>query len=487
MASDGRATTLTGNIGVAGATDAPAASPRLSKPVVCGTMAMLDAAIVFGCSYGAYLIWLLHDPYSRWSDYALVSLLGVLLGVNVFRAMGLYGFEALAHRRIPISRTLGGWSVTMFMLIAISYLTKTSGDYSRLWSVLWFGSTAVLLVTARALMRAQIRRWSAAGRLCRSVAVIGTVQAAQRVARHFGTRPDSEVRIVGLFSDRRADGSGIGDLASLVRLVRRDAVETVIVAIPPAEEGRLLRVLGRLRELPVDVLYCPGGLGAPFANLSPRSVDGLSVLTVFDRPLTDWRLIVKALEDRVLGALILALIAPAMAAIALLIKLETPGPVFFKQRRYGFNNQYIQVFKFRTMYDDQRDPNAEQLTRRNDPRITRLGAFLRKYSLDELPQFINVLRGEMSIVGPRPHALSAKAAGRLYQEAVRQYTARHRVKPGITGWAQVNGWRGETDTLEQIRKRVEHDLVYIDNWSLWFDMRIILLTLFKGFTGSNAF
>jgi Undecaprenyl-phosphate glucose phosphotransferase len=366
-------------------------------------------------------------------------------------------------------------------------MAKTSIQYSRLWLVLWFVSAALLLILSRALMRAQIRRWTALGRLSRSVAIVGTGAAAQRVLRHFGANPESEVHIAGLFSDRKGDAHGASDLESLAHLVRRDVIDTIIVAIPPSEEGRLLRILGQLRDLPVDVLYFPGGLGAPFANLRHRYVDGLSVLTVFRRPLTDWRLIVKELEDRVLAIVILTLIAPVMLGIAFLIKLESPGPVFFRQRRYGFNNQYIEVFKFRTMYDDRSDPNAEQLTRRNDPRITRLGAYLRKWSLDELPQFINVLRGEMSIVGPRPHALSAKAAGRLYQEAVRQYSARHRVKPGITGWAQVNGWRGETDTLEQIRKRVEHDLVYIDNWSLWFDIRIILLTMLKGFTGKNAF
>jgi lipopolysaccharide/colanic/teichoic acid biosynthesis glycosyltransferase len=181
------------------------------------------------------------------------------------------------------------------------------------------------------------------------------------------------------------------------------------------------------------------------------------------------------------------MIAPLLIGIAIAIKIDSPGPVFFRQRRYGFNNGLIEVFKFRTMYHEMRDDNADQLTRRGDPRVTKLGAFLRRTSLDELPQFFNVMRGEMSIVGPRPHALSAKAAGRLYDEAVRDYASRHRVKPGITGWAQVNGWRGETETLEQIRKRVEHDLVYIERWSLWLDLKIIGLTILRGFTGDKAY
>ena len=195
----------------------------------------------------------------------------------------------------------------------------------------------------------------------------------------------------------------------------------------------------------------------------------------------------KEIEDRTLAALALIFIAPLLITIAALIKLDSPGPILFRQKRYGFNDRLIEVLKFRTMHHDASDLNAEQLTRRNDPRVTRVGAFLRRTSLDELPQLFNVLRGDMSIVGPRPHALRAKAAGVLYPEAVRNYSARHRVKPGITGWAQVNGWRGETETLEQIAKRVEHDLFYIENWSIALDVKIILRTMIGGFTGRYAY
>jgi exopolysaccharide biosynthesis polyprenyl glycosylphosphotransferase len=202
-----------------------------------------------------------------------------------------------------------------------------------------------------------------------------------------------------------------------------------------------------------------------------------------DRPLRDWRWIAKSLEDRVLGGLILFSISPVMLAIALLIRLDSPGPVLFRQRRYGYNNELIHVLKFRTMYQVPRGIDGS----RSDPRITRVGAFLRRTSLDELPQFLNVLRGEMSIVGPRPHTVAAKVGPLLYQEAVKNYASRHRVKPGITGLAQISGWRGETNTVEQIRKRVEHDLYYIDHWSLGFDLWIIARTIVGGFTGRNAF
>jgi Undecaprenyl-phosphate glucose phosphotransferase len=237
----------------------------------------------------------------------------------------------------------------------------------------------------------------------------------------------------------------------------------------------------------VHVRLCPDAFGLKLGQVGASHIAGHTFLNVIDRPLSGWHSIAKEIEDRVLGALILTMIAPLMLAIALLIKLDSPGPVLFRQKRYGFNNQLIEVFKFRSMYAHMTDANAEQLTQRGDPRITKVGAFLRRSSLDELPQFLNVVRGEMSIVGPRPHALAAKAGSLLYQEAVKYYDARHRVKPGITGWAQVNGWRGETDTVEQIRKRVEHDLYYIEHWSILLDLKIIVRTILGGFTGQHAF
>jgi Undecaprenyl-phosphate glucose phosphotransferase len=261
----------------------------------------------------------------------------------------------------------------------------------------------------------------------------------------------------------------------------------VVPALPSTSEHLLVETLNKLSLLPVDVRLCPGEFAMRLGTMQASHIGGHTFLNVIDHPLRDWRWIFKTLEDRLLGALIMMLISPLMAAIALLIRLDSPGPALFRQKRYGFNNQLIEVLKFRTMHQEMSDSNAERLTRRNDPRITRVGAFLRRTSLDELPQFLNVLRGDMSIVGPRPHALSAKAGTLLYQEAVKYYDARHRMKPGITGWAQVNGWRGETDTLEQIRKRVEHDLYYIEHWSVAFDLRIIARTIAGGFSGRNAF
>jgi Undecaprenyl-phosphate glucose phosphotransferase len=357
----------------------------------------------------------------------------------------------------------------------------------------WFAGGALLLGGSRLLLWRKMKQWEQAGRLGEVVAIVGAGPIAQRLLRDLNAH-HANLRVVGVYDDEaphlpaQCMGHPIrGTIDDLIEDARRLGIDTVIVALPLAEDRLLVDTLNRLCLVPVDVRLCPDAFGLRLGQVQASHMGGHTFLNVVDRPLREGRWAIKALEDRVLGAVILAMIAPVLLAIAIAIKLDSPGPVFFRQKRYGYNNRLIEVWKFRSMYTDMTDANAEQLTRRNDPRITRLGAFLRRTSLDELPQFLNVLRGEMSIVGPRPHALAAKAGSILYQEAVKYYDARHRVKPGITGWAQVNGWRGETDTVEQIVKRVEYDLYYIEHWSILLDLRIILRTILGGFTGHHAF
>jgi exopolysaccharide biosynthesis polyprenyl glycosylphosphotransferase len=226
-------------------------------------------------------------------------------------------------------------------------------------------------------------------------------------------------------------------------------------------------------------------------RLRPRSysyIGSVPVLDVFDRPIADWSLVVKWLFDRVVGAILVLILSPVLLAAAIAVKLDSRGPVLFRQKRYGFNNELIEVLKFRSMYVDQSDAAASKLVTKDDPRVTRVGRILRKTSIDELPQLFNVVfRGDLSLVGPRPHALQAKAENRLYDQVVDGYFARHRVKPGITGWAQVNGWRGETDTEEKLQRRVEHDLHYIENWSVFLDLYILAATPFALLRTDNAY
>ena len=228
----------------------------------------------------------------------------------------------------------------------------------------------------------------------------------------------------------------------------------------------------------------------PGSGSRPRAYSfagAVPLIDIIDRPIADWSMHRQVAVRQERGLLALLGLAPVMALVALAVKLDSRGPVLFRQKRYGFNNELIEIYKFRSMYVDQADANAAKLVTKDDPRVTRVGRFIRKTSLDELPQLFNVLKGELSLVGPRPHALQAKAADRLYQDVVDGYFARHRVKPGITGWAQINGWRGETDTAEKTQKRVEHDLYYIDNWSVLFDLYILLKTPLALLRGENAY
>jgi exopolysaccharide biosynthesis polyprenyl glycosylphosphotransferase len=249
-------------------------------------------------------------------------------------------------------------------------------------------------------------------------------------------------------------------------------------------------MLRKLWVLPVDIRLAAHSNKLRFRPRSYSYIGDMPVIDIFDKPIADWDVFVKAAFDKIVGALCLVALSPMMlaVAVAIAVKLDSRGPTLFKQSRYGFNNEKIEVYKFRSMYVDQLDVAARRLVTRDDPRVTRVGRFIRRTSLDELPQLFNVVfKGDLSLVGPRPHAMHARAADHLYDDVVDGYFARHRVKPGITGWAQVNGWRGETDTPEKIQKRVEYDLDYIENWSLLRDIYILALTPFALVKGHNAY
>jgi Undecaprenyl-phosphate glucose phosphotransferase len=279
----------------------------------------------------------------------------------------------------------------------------------------------------------------------------------------------------------------IPDLARMMALIRQDAVDEVIIALPWSQAARVQALTLLLATTPVRIRLAPDLAGFRFADRRVTRRAGVPMLTLFDRPISGWSHVFKLIEDRAIALAALAFVAPLMLSIAVAIKLDSRGPVLFKQRRFGFNDRPIEVWKFRTMRSECTDANAVLQTTRRDPRVTRVGRFLRKSSLDELPQLFNVLKGEMSIVGPRPHAMATKADGKLFQDVVDRYAARHRVNPGITGWAQVNGWRGETGTVDKIQKRVELDLYYIDNWSVWFDLYIVLRTFIAVFRTRDAY
>lgn len=328
-----------------------------------------------------------------------------------------------------------------------------------------------------------------------TVAVFGSGESCRSIVWDCLRQRPRGLEIAGVFADNSEAtppmyclGVSVGGgLDELFALARSNEVDAVILAIPPQAERRIKAAVNALRNVAVDVyVQCDVATGAR-VSAGGGALSELPVRLVERRPLSRQASLIKSIEDRVLAAVILLLISPLMAAIALLVKIDSPGPIIFRQKRYGLNNSLIEIFKFRTLHVSQTDGDADTLVTRNDARVTRVGAFLRRTSLDELPQFFNVLRGEMSVVGPRPHALAAKAGVLQYDEIVANYGARHRVKPGITGWAQINGWRGETSTTEQIEQRVAHDFFYIANWSLLFDLRIVMRTVIGGFGGRQAY
>jgi Undecaprenyl-phosphate glucose phosphotransferase len=415
------------------------------------------------------------------------------LCILAIRGLGFYAVAALrdgaraATYSLCASFLVGG---VLFELVNVSILPM-----GREWLVGWFAFVTAHFTLTRFAVAAWVEPRVAASRFRKRVAIAGGGRAAEEAIRLLEESRSLDIEIVGLFDDRFDERSPesvrahrkIGRIAELAQFARQARVDLIVVAIPLSAEARLLHILKRLWELPVDIRISGQ---ASALKLSPRAytyLGKLPLLAVFDRPLRGWSGFLKGAMDRTLAALAIVALAPLMLVVALAIKLESKGPVFFRQKRYGFNNELIEIFKFRSMYTERCDADAARLVTKDDPRVTTVGRFIRKTSIDELPQLFNVLTGELSLVGPRPHATQAKAANALYEQVVDGYFARHKVKPGITGWAQVNGWRGETDTREKLEQRVKHDLEYIDRWSLGFDLLILLRTPFCLFKTQNAY
>lgn len=423
-------------------------------------------------------------------SYSLALVTGLLLSAIVLQLFRLYDTWRGQPFVQEVRTLVGAWACVFLLLSVLAVVTKTSTTFSRLWFGYWFVMGGSALIIMRFALRYALRTLRARGRNTRSVVIVGAGGLGQAVANRLLSAPWAGLRFVGYFDDRpdllrRADSRPVlGAIADLAAYVEREHIDQVWIALPWKCEDEVKHTLEALQFSTADVRMVPDIFSYNLFNHSVTDVAGLPVINLSASPMEGINRIVKGLEDRLIALVILLLISPVMLAITIGIKLTSPGPVFFKQLRHGWGGGVVKVYKFRSMVVHQEESGQVTQASRKDPRITRFGAFLRRTSLDELPQFINVLRGEMSIVGPRPHAVYHTE---LYKGQVRNYMLRHKVKPGITGWAQVNGYRGETDTLDKMQKRVEYDLYYIQNWSLWFDLKIILLTIFTGFRHRNAY
>ena len=457
--------------------------------IVAGVMRACDGAAVLVA--GILAFWFRHDALDLPNPYLVALATSFILTLNAFHLAGLYRPEAVRHPGAGIgAMTLALLSV-IGMLIIVAYFTKTSDHFSRVWAIVWACLAYAFLLGIRFAVEAQLAQWGRDGRLNANVAIIGGGEPALRLIARMNDPRQPGYRVVGVYDDPPGTlgalpaGVDQGSLDDLIQLSRGLRIDDVIIALPSPSDENLLAVLKKVRSLTANVHLGPDGMALPrVPSRGFRLLAGLPVLNLHERPLSGWGIVLKTIEDRVLAAFILSVISPLLLFIALGILLSSGRPILFRQVRYGFNNNEFTVYKFRTMrVGEENDPAVPQ-ARRNDPRVTAFGAFLRRTSLDELPQLWNVLKGDMSLVGPRPHAVAHNVQ---YAEIIDDYLGRHRLKPGITGWAQVNGLRGEVDTPEKMRLRVEHDLYYIDNWSLLFDMRILLLTVVYGFVHKNAY
>jgi Undecaprenyl-phosphate glucose phosphotransferase len=468
-----------------------APSTAYSPVVLAGAVRVFEFALILACGFAVLEILVAPSP-----EYVVAITAIAVNAICAFEASGLYGTTSLRAPLRHSLRLVAGWTVVFLAAVAVALFLNLGEAFSFVWLLSWYASGAALLSMERSALAWIIRALTAQGKLERRTVLVGGGPAAEPVLRELAAQEDSDLRILGLFDDRTDERSPdvvsgyprLGNVDDLVEFARHTRLDLVVFTLPITAESRLLQMLQKLWILPLDIRLAAHANRLRFRPRSYSYIGSVPVIDVFDKPIADWDVVAKSAFDRLVGIVCLVMVAPLMAAIAIMVKLESRGPVLFKQLRYGFNNEKIEVYKFRSMYSDRLDPLANTLVTRDDPRVTRVGRFIRKTSFDELPQLLNVVfKGNLSLVGPRPHAMHARAAERLYDEVVDGYFARHRVKPGITGWAQINGWRGETDTPEKIQKRVEHDLYYIENWSILFDIYILALTPFALLTGKNAY
>jgi putative colanic acid biosynthesis UDP-glucose lipid carrier transferase len=460
---------------------APAAQPRLFR-------GQLSLYSLFG---------LLLDPVIAIGALVAITLLAgedftapyLVLSLIVF-SLTFPGNLDLASPAIDVIRDiLLGWLIMVGILIFFGYATGYLTAFPEKVIVPWFAATPAVLIGAHMAARAALPRIMAAEVNQRTAVIVGANETGLKLAHTLADSPHLGTRLIGFFDDRSLQRLGpienpvLGRMADLAAYAKTHRVDIIYVAMPMASQPRILNLLDSLRDTTASIYFVPDIFMADLIQARVGDVGGLPVVAVCETPFNGVSGLVKRVEDVVLSTLILALISPLMLAIAAGVKLTSPGPVLFKQRRYGLDGQEIVVYKFRSMTVCEDGANVPQ-ARRNDQRITPFGAFLRRSSLDELPQFINVLQGRMSIVGPRPHAVSHNET---YRKLIKGYMVRHKVKPGITGWAQVNGLRGETDTLEKMKARIEYDLDYLRNWSLRLDLLIILRTALLVIRDRNAY
>ncbi len=435
--------------------------------------------------------WLYGLPWIRHYTVAALWTIGLFLMVVHFSELYRSWRGSLLRSR-EFLRLLEAWLAVVLTLLFLGFATKTSSEYSRRLFLTWFVITPLILVVWRGWLQIFLAAMRQRGFNTRDVAIVGASDLGVQLANTILEAPWLGLRPLGFYDGRRLSGPRplqqspievLGDMNTLVKHAHEGKVDMVYIALPMRAEMRIRELIASLSDTTVSVYLVPDFIVYDLLHASWGHVGDLPVVSVSETPFYGVDGFIKRLEDLILAALFLTVAAIPMVFIAIGVKLSSPGPIIFRQCRYGLRGNRIDVWKFRTMTVCEDDDSVAQVTK-NDPRVTRFGVFLRHTSLDELPQLINVLQGKMSLVGPRPHAV---AHNEQYRKQVGRYMLRHKVKPGITGLAQVNGWRGEIDSIDKMRKRIEFDLAYIQDWSLWLDIKIIFQTVFIIFKDKNAY
>ena len=424
-----------------------------------------------------------------WIAASIAAVLFLVIG----QSLSVYQSSRGVRLRAQLVRIWAGWFIGVVpVLLFLLFITKQSEQYSRIIISTWFVLSPFLISVWRTGTIVVLRELRARGYNKRGAAIVGMTELGEQLALQIQSNPSLGLEVYGFYDDRDEErcapipeslGGRAGTLRDLVDAAHAKEIDLIYIAFPLRAEPRINELLRELSDTTASVYLAADFYVFDLLHARWTTLGGVPAMSLYETPFYGVDGWLKRFEDIVLGSLILLLIAIPMLVIGLAVRLTSPGPALFRQRRYGLNGEVIDVLKFRSMTVTEDGPVITQATK-DDERVTKLGAFLRRTNLDELPQFFNVLGGTMSIVGPRPHAV---AHNELYRKKVERYMLRHKVKPGITGWAQVNGWRGETDTLDKMEKRVEHDLDYIRNWSLLWDLQIIFMTVFGASARRNAY
>ena len=394
-----------------------------------------------------------------------------------------------------LGKVIGSMTLLVVLLLLVSFLSGDGLDENRGWLGVWFASGIAAISALRAIETFLIRGWQMDGRLERRAVIVGGGQPAADIIQSLESQDNNDIRICGIFDDRDDDRSPalvagypkLGNVDDLVEFSRLCKIDMLIVTIPVTAENRVLQMLHKLWVLPLDIHLSAHMNKMQFRQRTYSYVGNLPTVPVFAKPIAHWGSLLKRLFDILVSTIAIVVLSPLLIGTAIAIKKDSKGPVLFKQKRLGFNNEEVVVYKFRSLYHESTDANAKKSVTKDDKRVTKVGRFIRKTSIDELPQLFNVLMGTLSLVGPRPHVPKQQTNNKLFEEVADGYMARHKVKPGITGWAQIHGWRGEIDDPEKLKQRVQHDIYYIENWSLTMDLYILAVTPFKLLNHENAY